>query len=79
MGHDAELQRAVADAVRLVNTHPGQAGVRLEFRSAEFGQVDFVANAAQLEGNRFSFSAGFETYNGTIDELARIRAEVIRH
>jgi hypothetical protein len=72
------LQQAVADAVRLVNAHSGQACVRLQF-NADVAEVDLVANSASLQGDRFQFTAGFQTVDGTIGELANIRTEVIGH
>lgn len=74
-----QLEQAVADAVNLVNAHSGQTSVRLRFHSAEFGEVDFIAHTASLKGDRFEFSSGFETFDGRLDELAHIKAEVIRH
>ena len=79
VAQNVELQQAVADAVNLVNTHSGQASVRLWFNSAEFGEVDFVANSASLQGDKFSFAAGFETYDGLVAELANIKTELISH
>jgi hypothetical protein len=72
-----DLQRAVMDAVNLVNTHSGQTSVRLLFNSDEMPELDFVANSAVLRGQQFEFTAGFETYGGSIEELLDIRAEVI--
>jgi len=77
--YNAGLQRAVADAVNLVNTHSGQAAVRLQFASADQADLDLVANSASLKGDQFTFTAGFETVVGTVAELANIRAEVISH
>ena len=74
-----ELHRNIADAVKLVNAHSGQASVCLRFHSDELAEVDFVANSASLQGDRFTFTAGFETFDGTVTELAGIRAELIRH
>ncbi len=74
-----QMQQAVADAVRFVNAHAGQASVRLSFMSPDFGDVDFVANSASLAGDRFSFSTGLETVDGKIAELTGIRAELIQH
>jgi hypothetical protein len=77
---DSQLERAVADAVDLVNAHAGRACVRLRFRnSGECGNVALLANSATLQGDRFSFRAGFETVDGTIAELADISAELIGH
>jgi hypothetical protein len=73
----SSLQSAVADAVNLVNAHSGQASVHLRFNSDDFAEVDLVANSATLQGDHFSFTAGFETVGGTLAELADIRAEVI--
>jgi hypothetical protein len=72
-----DLQRAVMDAVNLVNTYSGQTSVRLLFNSDEMPELDFVANSAILRGHQFEFTAGFETYGGSIEELLDIRAEVI--
>jgi hypothetical protein len=72
----SELRRAVMQAVDLVNTHSGQTSVHLRF-AHEPVDVDFVANSAQMQGERFEFQAGFETYGGKIDELSDIKTEVI--
>jgi len=74
----AELQRAVANAVNLVNTHAGQTAVRLRFAD-DPSEVDFVANAATCADGSFEFQAGFETYGGNVAELSDICAEVIHH
>jgi len=74
-----DLHRAVADAVQLVNTHSGQACVRLRFQSGEVPELDFVANSASLHGEKFVFTAGFEKFDGMVGELAGIRAELIAH
>mgnify|MGYP003573953360 CR=1 FL=1 len=74
-----QLQRAVADAVQLVNDHSGQACVRLLFNSGDDGPIDFVANAASLQGDHFTFRSGFETFDGRLAELADIRTDLIRH
>lgn len=78
-GPSTEIQRAVSDAVQLVNTHSGQASVHLCFQSRELPEVDFVANSASLQGDRFRFTAGFETFDGTVAELSDIRTELIDH
>ena len=52
-----QLERAVADAVSLVNAHSGQTSVTLRFHSAEFGEVDFIAHTASLKGDRFESSS----------------------
>ncbi len=79
VAQNTQLEQAVADAVRLVNNHSGQTNVTLRFNSAEFGEVDFIAHTASLKGDRFVFSSGFETFDGRLDELSHIKAEVIRH
>jgi len=71
-----ELRRSVMDAIKLVNTHSGRATVSLRFND-EASDVDFVANSARVEGERFVFQAGFETYAGDIEDLTSIRAELI--
>jgi hypothetical protein len=71
-----ELRRAVADAVRLVNSHSGRACVSLRF-SEDPAEINFVANAARMQGEAFEFQAGFETYGGKLDELSGIRTELI--
>ncbi|GMU81241.1 MAG: hypothetical protein AMXMBFR47_11120 [Planctomycetota bacterium] len=73
----AEIHRAVADAVDVVNQKPGLTCVKLRFAD-DLSEIDFVANAAQFDSGRFEFQAGFETYGGSVDELADIHAEVIR-
>jgi hypothetical protein len=74
--HSTDIRTAVADAVRLVNRHPGQTCIRLRFRD-EYAE-DFVANSGILNGESFSFSAGFETYGGDVCDLAAIETETIR-
>jgi hypothetical protein len=73
-----ELRRAVAQAVDLVNTHSGQTSVHLRFTD-DPAAIDFVANAARLQGAKFEFQAGFETYGGSVEELSEIKTEVIGH
>ena len=73
-----ELRQAVTDVVKLVNSHSGQASVRLTFNSKEYPAVDFVANSGSFQGDNFCFTSGFETYDGSIEELKDIRAELIR-
>jgi hypothetical protein len=73
-----ELQRAVANAVTLVNSNSGQTCVRLRF-SDDSPEIDFVANAARCDRGNFEFQAGFETYGGSVEELSDIRAEIIGH
>lgn len=73
-----ELRRAVAQAVDLVNTHSGQTSVHLRFAD-DPAAIDFVANAAHLQGAKFEFQAGFETYGGSVEELSEIKTEVIGH
>lgn len=72
-----DMRRAVADAVSLVNTHSGHTAIRLLFASGADPEVDFVANSAVLRGKTFEFTAGFETYGGSVDELSEISATVI--
>ena len=75
-----ELQRAVANAVDLVNRHSGETTVRLRFRSEDpQPEVDFVANSASFDEGAFVFTAGFETYSGSIQDLTDIRTELIGH
>lgn len=73
--NQTDIRRAVADAVQLVNRHPGQTCIRLRFRD-EYAE-DFVANSAALNGESFSFSAGFDTYGGALEDLATIETETI--
>lgn len=70
------LRKAVVDAVSLVNTHSGQAAVTLRYNADDY-PVDFVANSGAFQGDKFVFTAGFEQYAGTLDQLADIRAELI--
>ena len=74
---DSHLRKAVTDAVELVNSHSGAASVRLEFNSESVPPIHFVANSGSFEGENFVFTAGFETYGGSVDELKDIRAELI--
>ncbi len=73
-----EIQRAIASAVDLVNTHSGQACVRLRFLD-DPEELELVANSASLRGNTFEFVAGFETYGGSVEELRSVQAELINH
>ena len=73
------LEGRVADAVDLVNSHSGQTCVTLLFNSARNAEVEFLANTALLHGGEFQFTAGFQTYDGSVDELTDIRAEIIDH
>lgn len=73
-----EIQKAVSDAVALVNTRPGNTSIRLRFADDPY-ELDFVANAARCCDGRFEFQAGYETYGGNLEELSDIRAEVIAH
>ncbi len=75
--NDSHLRKAVTDAVDLVNSHSGAASVRLEFNSETAPPLDFVANSGSVEGEHFTFTAGFETYGGSVEELKGIRAELI--
>ncbi len=75
--NDSHLRKAVTDAVDLVNSHSGAASVRLEFNSETVPPVDFVANSGSVDGGHFTFTAGFETYGGSVEELKGIRAELI--
>lgn len=75
---NAELQRAVATAVDLVNGNAGQTCVRLRFRD-DSPEIDIIANGATLEGATFEFTAGYESYLGSVDELVQINAHVISH
>lgn len=74
-----ELRKAVTDAVRLVNANSGRAAVRLMFGGIDPPVIDFIANSGNFQGDRFVFTAGFETYDGRLDELVGIEANVIRH
>lgn len=73
-----ELRKAVTDAVQLVNKNSGRAAVRLVFGDVG-APVDFVANSGSFQGDRFVFTAGFETYDGRLEELVGIEAHVIKH
>lgn len=70
------LRKAVVDAVSLVNSHSGKAAVTLRYNADDY-PIDFVANSGTFQGDRFVFTAGFEQYRGTLDQLADIRAELI--
>lgn len=72
-----QIARAVADAVKLVNANSGNACVRLRFNE-DAGEVDFVANSATISGESFEFISGFDSFGGSLRELADIRAEVIQ-
>lgn len=69
------IRQKIADAVQLVNDHAGRATVHLLFKGES--EIDFIANAARLEGEAFSFEAGFESFSGSLDEVGDIRTEVI--
>ena len=71
-----DIRAAVDEAVRIVNANAGKTCVHLQFAGDPVG-VDFVANAATMQGGSFEFQAGFETYGGMVDELAGVRADVI--
>jgi hypothetical protein len=71
-----ELRRAVMQAVDLVNSHSGKTSVHLRFAD-DPAAIDFVANSARMQGGKFEFQAGFETYAGSVEELSDIRTEVI--
>ena len=77
VGTSHELKRAVAEAVSQVNAHSGRACVHLRFNSVELPELEFLANSGSLVGERFAFTSGFDTYDGSIAELASIRTEVI--
>jgi hypothetical protein len=72
----AELRRAVAEAIALVNSHSGHTSVHLRFVN-DPSEIDFIANSGRLQGTAFEFQAGFETYAGSVDELSEIKTEVI--
>lgn len=72
-----QIEREVSKAVDLVNTHAGKACVFLEFED-QF-DVDFVANSATYRNGAFQFSSGIETYSGSVEELAKIRVELIKN
>lgn len=71
------LEHKVRDAVELVNRHSGKTAVRLMFQDDGAVEIDFVANSARITGGAFEFVAGFETYGGSVDELAQIDARLI--
>ena len=75
---DPRLRTAVEQAVNVVIAHAGQTTVHLRF-SGDPGGVDFVANAARIQGASFEFQSGFDTYGGSVDELSDIKTEVIQH
>ena len=77
VGTSHELKRAVAEAINQVNAHSGRACVHLRFNSVELPELEFLANSGSLVGERFAFTSGFDTYDGSIAELASIRTEVI--
>ena len=72
-----DLRRAVTEAVKQVNAHSGRACVHLRFQSGEPPELEFLANSGRVLGEKFIFTAGFETYDGSIDELASIRTELV--
>lgn len=74
---ETNLKKALNEAVRLVNGHSGATTVRLEYDGAP--PIDFVANSGSFEGENFVFTAGFETYGGTLDQLRNVRAQLISH
>ena len=69
------IRQAVADAVQLVNANAGKANIHLLFRDEP--ELDFVANAARIDGEVFEFTAGIESFSGRLEELAGIRSELI--
>lgn len=71
-----ELRRAVMRAIDLVNAHSGQTSVHLRF-AGDPAAIDFVANSARMQGGRFEFQSGFETYGGDVEELSDIKTQVI--
>lgn len=71
----APIRQKVADAVQLVNNHAGRASVHLCFKGES--EIDFIANSARLDGEAFSFEAGYESFSGSLDEIANIRTELI--
>ena len=71
----APIRQKIADAVELVNSHAGRATVHLLFKGES--EIDFVANAARLDGEVFSFEAGFEQFSGHLEEVGDIRTELI--
>ncbi len=76
MLHATSIHDAVASAVNTVNNNAGRAAVRLLF--ANEPELDFVADSAEFDGQSFRFDAGFDTFSGTVTELAEIRADVIQ-
>ncbi len=74
----AELRRAIAEAVDVVNSHSGQTSVHLRFVN-DPSEIDFIANSGRLQGGIFEFQAGFETYGGSVDDLSEIKTEVLGH
>ncbi len=74
---ETDLKRALNEAVEMVNGHSGATTVRLEYDGSP--PIDFVANSGSFEGESFVFTAGFETYGGTLDQLRDVRARLISH
>ncbi len=77
LGEKQELKRAVAEAVDQVNAHSGRACVHLRFNAGDLPELEFMANSGRVSGGDFVFTSGFETYGGSIQELASIRTELI--
>lgn len=71
-----DIRAAVNEAVKVVNANAGKTCVHLQFAGDPSG-LDFVANSATVHGGSFEFQAGFETYGGSVEELAGVRADVI--
>lgn len=74
---DAALQRALQDAVSLVNLHAGNTCVRLRFNEDPDALYEFMASSASFQNGAFEFRAGIESYVGSVEELAEIRSEVV--
>lgn len=72
----SELNNVIRDVVRMVNENSGQTSVRLRYCD-DCDDINFVANSARLDGCSFEFVAGFETYCGTVEDLADLSANVI--
>jgi hypothetical protein len=72
----SELGHIIRDVVRMVNENSGQTNVRLRYCD-DCDEISFVANSARLDGSNFEFVAGFETYCGSVQDLADLSATVI--
>jgi hypothetical protein len=70
------IAQELSAAVNLVNSHSGSACIHLLF-NGDGEPIDFIANRAELRGDAFSFTSGFDTLGGSLRELAGIKAELI--